>query len=56
MGQRTIWHRNIINSLERLIRAQICPRRGWSQTDTIILHYGAIRDNENVIIDIIESS
>lgn len=32
------------------------PRRPWSQTDTISLHYGAVRDNENVVIDIIESS
>lgn len=32
------------------------PHRPSSQTDTIILHYGAIRNNENVVIDIIESS
>lgn len=35
---------------------QVEPRRLWSQTDTISLHYGTVRDNENVVIDIIESS
>lgn len=32
------------------------PHRPWNQIDTIILHYSAVRDNENVVIDIIESS